>query len=167
MTFPFPFTHVVITFPDERAADSATSIHSQGPLHRIRQHYPTCTISATTDPWGSSVGSGGGTVAALDACCKNTTGTDATSDTTATTGNIDGSGTTLQTVLILHAGGESSRCPTQMVLGKAWTSLPCQGRLLNPIELWLQQCQRLFQDIPPGSLVVVTSDTLIHSLHTL
>jgi galactokinase/mevalonate kinase-like predicted kinase len=146
----FPFTHVVISFPDQRAADCATC--RQGPLHKIRQQYPTCTVTATTDPWGSRVGSGGGTVAALDVLnCINTSNDDSGDDDA-----------TLQTVLILHAGGESSRCPTQMVLGKAWTSIPCRDRLLNPIELWLRQCQLLFQGIPAGSLVVVASDTLLH-----
>jgi fucokinase len=143
----FPFDHVVITFPDRRAADSAQA----GPLQTtLSQQYPSCSFHATTDPLGSRVGSGGGTLAALHEYSVTSTGISSNDDMTST-------------VLILHAGGESSRCPTQMVLGKAWTSLPCRNRrLLTPIELWLEQCQYVFQGIPAGSVVVVASDTLLH-----
>jgi fucokinase len=134
----FPFDHVVITFPDSRAAAAAR----QGPLLHIRRKYPHTRLIATTDPHDARVGSGGGTLAALPA---------------------EGS-----TVLMLHAGGQSSRCPTQMVLGKAWTSLPTrEHQLITPIEVWIQQCHELFQGIPKGTLVVVSSDTLLQLPHSI
>ncbi|GAX27054.1 fucokinase [Fistulifera solaris] len=134
----FPFDHVVITFPDTRAAEAAR----QGPFLHIRRKYPHTRLIATTDPHDARVGSGGGTLAALP---------------------VEGS-----TVLMLHAGGQSSRCPTQMVLGKAWTSLPTrEHQLITPIEVWIQQCHDLFQGIPKGALVVVSSDTLLQLPHSI
>jgi galactokinase/mevalonate kinase-like predicted kinase len=139
-TTPFPFDHVIITFPDHFAAKAA----SEGPLQSLRHQYSRI-IDATTDPYGARVGSGGGTVAAL-LCAAPTS----------------------SRVLILHAGGESSRCPTQMVLGKAWTLLPCDSSPYSKggttvIELWLRQCRALFRSatLPEGSVVVVASDTLL------
>lgn len=133
----FPFDHVVITFPDARAAEAAR----RGPFQHIRRKYPHTRLVATTDPHDARVGSGGGTLAALPS---------------------EGS-----TVLMLHAGGQSSRCPTQIVLGKAWTSLPTrEHQLITPIEIWIQQCHDLFQGIPRGTLVVVSSDTLLQLPHT-
>jgi hypothetical protein len=127
----FPFDHVILTFPDQLAADAANS----GPLERIRATYRNCSVVATTDPYDARVGSGGGTLAALP---------------------VDKG-----SVLIVHAGGQSSRCPTQMVLGKAWTSLPCCSEAKTPIDVWLQQCRHLFRGIPVGSVVVLASDTLL------
>lgn len=77
-----------------------------------------------------------------------------------------------ETVLIIHAGGESSRCPTQMALGKSWTSLPCNtsrstsnGRtngaatIADPTSRMVQQLTAL--NVPSGSVVVAASDTLL------
>ena len=60
----FPFTHVVITFPDKAAAMSADA----GPIQNVRAAYPDCSFFASTDPFGARVGSGGGTLAALQLC---------------------------------------------------------------------------------------------------
>jgi galactokinase/mevalonate kinase-like predicted kinase len=141
MTPPdFPFDHVIITFPDAAAAQTA----AQGPLRRLLQpQYPQVRFTATSDPFDARVGSGGGTAAALlDHAAKE------------------------ETVLILHAGGAASRCPTQMCLGKAWTSLPVavalpEQPLPTPLDLWLQLCQRIFVGLPKGSVVVIASDTLL------
>lgn len=128
------FDSILITFPDQSAADSA----SQGPLQNLLKEHPKVHIHATTDPYGVRVGSGGGTVSAL----QETRG---------------------QTSLVLHAGGASSRCPTQMVLGKAWTSLPCyDDRVSTPLHLWIDTCRLWFErSLPVGSIVVVATDTLV------
>lgn len=67
-------------------------------------------LLSTSDPLGMRLGSGGGTVAAIDF-----------SDKRFKSCFEDGKNHSL---LIVYAGGNSSRCPTQMVMGKAWTSLP-------------------------------------------
>ena len=110
-------------------------------------------------------------------------------DETVPTAPTNTTNTTLQTptILIVHAGGESSRCPTQMVLGKSWTTLPCRQRqnsqrhcetththgddsdhdtnvsIHTPtlcIVRKLQDC--LLPNLPQGSVVVAASDTLLH-----
>ena len=78
------------------------------------------------------------------------------------------------TVLICHAGGESTRCPTQIALGKAWTSLPILYRhnpdrygaiystkVSNPTSLLIDRLGMLFRDVPRGSVVVAASDVLL------
>jgi len=114
----------VLTFPDANAAASA----------------PPGDYRATCDPNGFRLGSGGGTLAALDE-------------------DRDG-GEDIE--VIIHAGGASSRCPTQMVLGKAWTTLPSSdGLTTTPVEQWITLCRRLFCSLPNGSVVVVAADCLL------
>ena len=149
---PFPFDAVVITFPDAKAARSA----SKGPLEELRKAYSTTRILASCDPFQLRVGSGGGTLNALEEVLQNITAPE----------RIPRDNSSLSpsplSVLILHAGGASSRCPTQMVLGKAWTSLPTQdGIIMTPVWLWFQLAQKLFAKIPAGSVVVIASDTLL------
>ena len=59
----FPFDDVVITFPDAAAATAARN----GPLLSLSSHYACDEVqfTATADPYGARVGSGGGTAAAL------------------------------------------------------------------------------------------------------
>ena len=133
----------------------------------LPQQYPVVTFTATADPYDARVGSGGGTVAALTdhITIHNEEDDDGTTTTVPTT-------CLPATVLILHAGGAASRCPTQMCLGKAWTSLPSLGSgslLYTPLQVWLDQCQRIFgsdgtkgkSTLPRGSVVVVATDTLL------
>lgn len=178
----YPFDAVVITFPDQRSADSA-SLQLDDLVAACFANVPTTPatavprILATTDPWGARVGSGGGSLAALQhwSSVVNDDGEGGrgggtsrhNADTTVPSNNAD------ESILILHAGGESSRCPTQMVLGKAWTSLPTLGGgsggadldtrpgLTTPIQVWIQTCGKLFQGLPRGSIVIVASDTLL------
>ena len=97
---------------------------------------------STCDPHGARLGSGGGTVAALAEAdeawhshrrCSGLRRRHGRLDRPRGEGddddddddNHDGDDRAPSpTVLICHAGGESSRCPTQIALGKAWTSLP-------------------------------------------
>lgn len=78
------------------------------------------------------------------------------------------------TVLICHAGGESSRCPSQITLGKAWTSLPVVSqeydedtgatycsKVVNPTSLLIDSFSVFFGNVPKGSVVVAASDVLL------
>jgi fucokinase len=118
--------------------DTAAKAAQNGPLQQIS----SATFISTHDPYNTRCGSGGGTLAAMMLCPPE------------------------QTVLIVHAGGESSRCPTQMVLGKSWTTLATstnrQVQLTNPTFLIVQKLTYLLRGIPRGSLVVAASDTLLH-----
>ena len=51
-----------------------------------------------------------------------------------------------------------------MVLGKAWTSIPCSKptqSLQNPLLLWFRLLENIFQNLIPGSIVVIASDTIL------
>ena len=161
----YPFDIIVITFPD----DNAASFARDGPFKRLQQNtvLQNVTIIATCDPYGARVGSGGGTLSALHT---------AIIDTTTTTTNDHNNN---KTILIVHAGGESSRCPTQMCLGKAWTSLPSlllssssSSNVSTPLELWLLHTIPTLFPISimlssssklqlQGSIVVIAADTLL------
>ena len=136
----FPFDCIIVTSPDEASARSA-----EGPLKDILQRdlcrlYPNRSIQiiSTCDPLGARCGSGGGTLAALEEC----------------------EDFEKKTILMLHAGGDSSRCPTQMILGKAWTSLSCDYK--NPTIWLIEQLHQLYlqANLPQGTLVVAATDCL-------
>ena len=117
------------------------------------------------DPYGCRMGSGGGTIAALAEADK----------VYCERHNQSKNNGKKPTVLICHAGGESSRCPTQIVLGKAWTSLPLllsqddnsatsassSAIVSNPTSLLIASLSKVFVDVPQGSVVVAASDVLL------
>ena len=140
----FPFGTVVVTSPSFSGTAATTTVNSGGgsgggrgggrggPLAHLASTLPPYVrVLGTSDPYGARCGSGGGTIAALDyadaasaasaaASCEHANdGGKGTHATSTADHNTDP-----PSVLIVHAGGESSRCPTQMVLGKAWSSLP-------------------------------------------
>jgi fucokinase len=159
----FPFNVVVLSFPDSRAQDA-----SDGLLQELQARYgETTRFVATTDPYGCRVGSGGGTLQALTQAVtdNNIYPTNDSSSTAATTTSTTTT-TTSSSILILHAGGQSSRCPTQMCAGKAATTFPtCHNTkgstLMTPLHHWLALAGRLFVGLPVGSVVVLASDTLL------
>lgn len=136
----FPFDCIVVTSPDEASAKSAEGPLKRGLESRLISRFPNQNIRiiSTFDPYGARCGSGGGTLAALEYT------------------SLD------ETVLILHAGGDSSRCPTQMILGKAWTSLP-SNQFENPTMWLIDQLDKLFRraNFPAGSVVVAATDCLV------
>jgi fucokinase len=148
----FPFAVVVLSFPDARAQVAAEG----APFWKdLQLRYPLARFVATTDPYGCRVGSGGGTLQALSA---------ATDDDSANDGMNDSSSTSrCPSILILHAGGQSSRCPTQMCLGKAATTFPTakDPHLVTPVHHWLSLAARLFVGLPVGTVVVLAGDTLL------
>jgi galactokinase/mevalonate kinase-like predicted kinase len=151
----YPFDLVVVTFPDEGAANVAI----EGPLRDLKETYPNTKFLATCDPLGCRCGSGGGTLAALEHAVS-----------------VEGNKSPIsqKTILILHAGGDSSRCFTQMALGKAWTNLPLVDDrtgdevLSNPILLCMDSVARIFSQshrLPRGSVVIAASDCLLSIPH--
>lgn len=143
-TKPFPFTTIIVTNPDEVAARSAQQL-----LDSTLKRYLSMTskditvkeiqIISTCDPFGARCGSFGGTLAALELVNDPN-----------------------DTVLCLHAGGDSSRCPLSMILGKAWTNLP-SSEYRNPITWLISELEELFYraQLPKGSLFVVATDCII------
>jgi galactokinase/mevalonate kinase-like predicted kinase len=142
----FPFDCIVVTCPDAKSAASALVYPLKRELQDVLQHqFPDqhITILSTFDPYGARCGSGGGTLAALEEADLIT--------------NANAN----STICILHAGGDSSRCPTQMILGKAWLSLP-SFTYPNPTIWLLFQLAELCHcaNIPKGSVVVCATDCL-------
>ena len=195
-----PFNVIVITSPDTQSATAAQEliISSCGDFSStttktladqtqndddapvvLQSNNGTIYISSC-DPYGARMGSGGGTIAALaeadyayqqHAIAMNHNKNEDSIEQPITNSNYP-------TVLICHAGGESSRCPTQIVLGKAWTSLPVMeeqqtagasstlkndghSSVSNPTALLISSLSTIFQDIPKGSVVVAASDVLL------
>jgi galactokinase/mevalonate kinase-like predicted kinase len=173
----FPFDCIVVTCPDPKAAEAAR----RGPLQELERSLNSSgtkegedaistnrvvTIVATCDPFGARCGSGGGTLAALEALelelARSMVGDNNDDDS-----QRDWLATKI--TLVLHAGGDSSRCPTQMILGKAWASLPIiqqqqhQGLSQsmdlhphstlynNPTVLLIEQLAQLLQQQQPTS----------------
>lgn len=140
---PFPFSTIIVTNPDEASARSAQQL-----LDSTLKRYLDQTVEngihilSTCDPFGARCGSFGGTLAALE---------------------LISSHDERETVLCLHAGGDSSRCPLSMILGKAWTNLPSDNGFRTPIAWLIYQLEELFYraKIPKGSLVVTATDCLI------
>ena len=139
------FNVVALTFPDARAAKVA----EEGPLWAdLQTRYPQVQDwIATTDPYGCRVGSGGGTLAVLGEVLSRR-------------GNESSRHDSLN-ILILHAGGQSSRCPTQMCFGKAWTTFPTAEGLVTPIHIWLAFMFQQLPILPAGSIAVIAADTML------
>ena len=148
-----PFGVVVLTFPDARAASAA----SRGPLWGdLSRRYPDVAFLATADPFGCRVGSGGGTLAAIAEVTEWRQLDPANNPSSSSSSSSSSSN-----ILILHAGGQSSRCPTQMCFGKAWTTFPTATGLVTPIHIWLDFMFRQFIALPKGSIAVIAADTML------
>ena len=187
-----PFHTIVVTSPDSRAA-SAAQDGEGGPLHQ--QNLPSAIQSAgggiqiisTSDPHNTRMGSGGGTLTALDEADESMA-VDVDEDLDADVEVNDSANKRGRSVLIIHAGGQSSRCPTQMTLGKAWTDLPISqeesseitterkavtataeakstSTLTNPTYILMESLSNLLKELPSGSVVVAASDVMLKLPH--
>ncbi len=164
-----PFDVIVITSPDQKASiavrelilsscgdffssprDANNSFSSSSSSQSLHSTDGTIFLSSC-DPYGARLGSGGGTIAAL-----------AEANEAYYSGSSSNTIRPKPTVLICHAGGESSRCPTQITLGKAWTSLPSSNDVvINPTSLLISTLSNMFRNVPSGSVVVAASDVLL------
>ena len=157
------FDVIVITSPDQTAATAVQQLilsscgdFSNNDLSTSPTLHATdgTIFLSSCDPYGARLGSGGGTIAALAEAHEayyNNCNT-----------HLEKDDLQPPTVLICHAGGESSRCPTQITLGKAWTSLPSScGEINNPTSLLISTLSSVFRDVPRGSVVVAASDVLL------
>lgn len=175
----FPFTSIVVTNPDQAAAEAAQKLLDATLAQQLKAKYPTQSIHivSTYDPYGARCGSGGGTLAAVEKLFESKQKNTNNNNNNETTGTVE---TETETVLCLHAGGDSSRCPLCMILGKAWTSLPSTNvRTRNPTAWLIRQLELLYYHhsrastvatnynnnnrIPPtGCLWVAATDCLMY-----
>ena len=104
-------------------------------------------VRCVSDPFGKRVGSGGGTLNAIDVANK-----------AYGTAFMKSSRT-----LIIHSGGDSRRAPFHSVCGKAWTSLNSEidGTLATPLAILIEELSSLAPLIPTGSITVASCDVLL------
>ena len=130
------FTHVVITAPSREAIECYQE--------QLRGLQLECDVICCADPDGCRIGSGGGTLNALD--------------------NLDqliGREKLLQSrVLVVHSGGDSRRAPLHSVCGKAWATINSTP-IKTPMELLVEEISAFCKLIPAGSVVVASSDVLL------
>eukprot|EP00980_Cylindrotheca_fusiformis_P008613 scaffold1830_cov117-Cylindrotheca_fusiformis.AAC.12 len=133
-----PFDCIIVTSPDVASAQSSNGAVEFLKRHIQRKYRQEVRLVSTCDPFGARCGSGGGTIAALEYASPD------------------------ESVLVLHAGGDSSRCPTQMILGKAWTCMP-NAQYRNPTIWLLDQLVSLYEvaKFPKGTLIVAATDCLL------
>jgi fucokinase len=162
---PVAFDAVVVTAPNERSARA----YAQELAARIPARYccrdgggeSELLLLAAADPAGARVGSGGGTLNALDELRA------ALRARGKALGDV--------AVLMVHSGGDSQRSPTNSVCGKAWSALnslhhdaadsatatTAATSINTPLDLLLEQLLPLFEGIPRGCLAVASSDVLL------
>lgn len=100
------------------------------------------------DPKNKRVGSGGGTLNALDVAIHQFGSTEVQSSKT----------------LVIHSGGDSRRAPFHSITGKAWASLNAfiDGKsIASPIALLIYEISSFASRIPHGSLTVASCDVLL------
>lgn len=142
------FDHILITAPNEKIAIQYYR-QLQDCKVSLRLHH--CIFDTIADPQGNRVGSGGGTLNALDYLVakygKN---------------NIINS-----RILIIHSGGDSRRAPLHSICGKAWASIngvlkdSANSTIANPLMLLIIELQKFCRSLPQSSLVVASSDVLL------
>ena len=136
----FPFSHIVVTCPsrdkEECYLEEMTSIPD----------LEACEVLVCSDPHGVRIGSGGGTLNALDRLRSH----------------VGDGPIQVAKVLIVHSGGDSRRAPLHSVCGKAWASI--NGAVVaSPISLLVGEIGAYFEkrDLQEGSVVVASSDVLL------
>ena len=90
-----------------------------------------CRVITVSDPVGVRIGSGGGSLNALERL-RSVIGTAALEEAK---------------VLIIHSGGDSRRAPHHSVSGKAWASVNSND-ITSPIALLIEECVAIFANLP-------------------
>ena len=133
----FPFNYLVITCPSQEKEHVYTE---QARALGLRD----CMVIAVSDPVGVRIGSGGGSLNALERL-RSVIGDAALREAK---------------VLIIHSGGDSRRAPQHSVTGKAWASINTPN-ITSPLALLIKECAAFFTNLPPASFVVASSDVML------
>lgn len=141
------FSRIVITAPSEKIAEVYRL--QLAALKSTLSFLRNSNIYCVSDPRGFRVGSGGGTLNALDfliyseevdPCLEN------------------------EKILIIHSGGDSRRAPLYSLCGKAWTTVNStieDSIIGNPLALLIKELSIFCTTIQSCSLVVASSDVLL------
>ena len=155
------FDFIVVTAPSEYIAEGykrqLQSLKSQLLCSK------DSLIYCVADPAGKRVGSGGGTLNALD-YLVSIHGEDVVKNAR---------------ICIVHSGGDSRRSPLHTICGKAWATLnitvehPGQGEqpsepgYSHPLSVVINELVSFCRDIPTSTLVIACSDILIRIMKVI
>jgi fucokinase len=143
------FTHLIVTAPTVAIAATYTTLCNdlQERLSELRH----TKVIVVADPVGVRVGSGGGTLNALQHFLS-------------LHGGVDG-GLARAKIAIIHSGGDSRRAPLHSVCGKAWANINCiadsSGMLGSPMALLVKELTSFCEHLQEGSIVIASSDVLL------
>jgi len=146
------FSVLLLTAPTEKIA--AVYLEQLQALRSTLPALKSCKIYCVADPSGVRIGSGGGTLNALDFLRQQ------------------GVDVSTEKILLIHSGGDSRRAPFYSLCGKAWITLnatvggadtsPAQSTLLaNPLSVLIEELSRFATNLGPESLMVASSDVLL------
>ena len=140
------FSHIILTAPNKQTSDVYLK-----ELESLREHLvclQSCEIYCTSDPYGQRVGSGGGTLNALDYLVHNISYSDILN----------------ARIVIINSGGDSKRSPLHSICGKAWSTINVdinQTTYSCPMAFLINELSEFCQNIPRGSVVVACSDVIL------
>ena len=146
------FDNIIITAPGQHQLCIYSSlcqvIKKRLPLFNNTNFHVCC------DPKGLRVGSGGGTINAINYLVSKSYQTFDTKEFSLLN----------RRVLIVHSGGDSRRSPMHSVCGKAWATINSpliSDIMMNPLVLILLEFNKFFTYLPLGSIVVASGDVLL------
>lgn len=142
---------IVVTAPNS----SVCSIY-QKQLSYMLKELPTlrslreCRALCVSDPLGTRIGSGGGTLNAINHLI-----------------NKFGKAAVMSAkIIVIHSGGDSRRSPLNSVSGKAWSSINSSCAISNmegsPIVLLIRELVPILDRIQVGTVVVASTDVLVN-----
>ena len=146
------FNDIIITAPGQHQLPIYSAlcqvIKKRLPLFNNTNFHVCC------DPKGLRVGSGGGTINALNYLITSTN----------QAADMKHLSLLNRRVLIVHSGGDSRRSPMHSVCGKAWATINSpliSDIMMNPLVLILLEFNTFFTSLPLGSIVVASGDVLL------
>ncbi len=143
---PTIFDYIIVTAPSEDIAKVYE--HQLGLLQLELMLLRECRIFCVPDLQGKRMGSGGGTIHAIQEIMKQYGILDLSSKRT----------------LVVHSGGDSRRAPLCSVIGKAWLNMNIlidEAQVATPLLLLIKELSSSLKTLKVGSLVVSCSDVLL------
>lgn len=140
------FDIVVVTAPTKAQCEIYFTLCNHIKSSNIQFHHTS--FFCVNDPLNCRVGSGGGTINAIDYLNRKLP-----------LGTLN-----LQRILIIHSGGDSRRSPLHSICGKAWATLNCsvdKSFAASPLRLLLVEFDLFFSKLSRGAVVVASSDVLL------
>ena len=148
------FSHVLVTCPNEACAGVyLTQLREASRLSGALSFLKSVPVHCVPDPQGARIGSGGGTLNAIDHLLQ-------------IIGREQLAGAR---VLIVHSGGDSQRSPMHTVCGKAFATINCHvgenkgesAPYATSIALLIRELNATFSNLPEGSITVASSDVML------